>query len=235
MTRRILSGALIAGLAAGLLAALLNIVTLLPMILEAETFEALVADPDHHGLASTEVADHSLMAPAEEPGTQSAWGRNFGTVATTLVAYSGFGLVLGAAMSVAARAGHGLSARRGALWGLGAFVAMHLAPAAGLAPELPGMEGATLAARQAWWALCVTSTSAGLAALVFGRRAGMILLGAALVALPHLIGAPAPPGSESLVPPELAAQFAARTLGVAALTWVVLGMLTGGLAERAKA
>lgn len=233
MTQRILSSALVAGLLAGLLAALLNIATLVPMILEAETFEAAMGN--HHS-TPVESAGQDHAAPAEEPdggGGGPAWGRNFGTIATTLVAYMGFGLVLGAAMALAARSGHGLTARRGALWGMAAFAAVHLAPAAGLAPELPGMAAGPLVARQAWWVLCVGSTALGLVSLAFGQSLAAILVGLALVALPHLVGAPVGPGSESLVPPSLAAEFAARSLGVAALTWVVLGTITGGLAARA--
>jgi predicted cobalt transporter CbtA len=51
-------------------------------------------------------------------------------------------------MALAARSGHDLDARRGLLWGLGGFAALHLAPAVGLPPELPGMASADLAARQ---------------------------------------------------------------------------------------
>jgi cobalt transporter subunit CbtA len=151
----------------------------------------------------------------------------------TLVAYAGFSLALGAAMAAASRSGHRLDARTGLLWGLAGFAAVQLAPAVGLPPELPGMDGASLAARQSWWVLCVGSTAFGLAALAFGRGWVWLALGAALILLPHAWGAPQPPGHESLVPPELATAFATRSLGVAALSWAVLGTLTGLLAERA--
>ena len=219
MTGRILSGALIAGLAAGLLAALLNLWTLTPLILEAEAYEG------SHVHAHDDGTEH---AHVEEAGPSRA----FGTVATTLVAYAGFGLLLGAGMAFAARSGHPVDARRGALWGVAGFAALHLAPAVGLPPELPGMASADLAARQAWWALCVGSTAMGLAALAFGRLAGVLALGVLLILMPHVLGAPPPASHEGLVPAGLAAAFATRALGVAALSWAVLGSVAGVLAER---
>lgn len=222
MTSRILSGALIAGLAAGLLAALLNLWTLTPLILEAEVYEG--------GQLHSDEAE-AAPAAAEEAGLS----RSLLTVATTLVAYAGFGLALGAGMALAARSGHGLDARRGLLWGLAGFAAVQLAPAAGLPPELPGMVAADLGARQAWWALCVGSTALGLATLAFGRGAAFLALGCALILLPHGLGAPQPATHEGTVPPDLAAAFATRSLGVAALAWAALGTLAGALAERRPA
>lgn len=222
VTSRILSGALVAGLAAGLLAALLDLWAVTPLILEAEAFELGAAHADGGGGTDLQAVEAGLP-------------RAFGTVATTLVAYAGFGLALGAGMALAARAGHGIGLRRGAAWGLAGFLAAHLAPAAGLPPELPGMAAADLAARQAWWALCVGATAMGLAALAFGRGAAWIALGAALILLPHALGAPQPPSYEGLPPPGLTAAFATRSLAVAALAWVALGALAGALAERRPA
>lgn len=235
MTSRVLTGALIAGLVAGLLAAILNLWTLTPLILRAEVFEAAGSASSHdHGAPEVHIHDdgseHVHDAPGEGTGMLD---RALGTVAMTLVAYMGFGLVMGAGMAAAARNGHRLDARAGLLWGLAGFAAVQLAPAVGLPPELPGMEGASLAARQSWWVLCVGATALGVAALAFGRGLPWLALGAALVLLPHLLGAPQPPGRESLVPPGLSAAFATRSLGVASLSWAVLGALAGALAERA--
>jgi cobalt transporter subunit CbtA len=227
VTARILTGALVAGLAAGFLAALLNLWTLTPLILEAEVFEGAA----HAHEDGTEHA-HAAPSAGEESG---GLARSFGTIATTLVAYAGFGLAMGAAMAAAARNGHAVTARRGLLWGLAGFAAVQLAPAVGLPPELPGADAAPLAARQAWWALCVGCTALGLAAYAFGRGAAWLVLGAALILLPHALGAPQPLSHDGLVPPGLAAAFATRSLGVAALSWAALGPLAGALAERAPA
>jgi cobalt transporter subunit CbtA len=222
VTSRILSGALIAGLAAGLLAAVLNLWTLTPLILEAEGFEG------GHVHLHEDGTEHLH----EDPAASTGLSRGFGTVATTLVAYAGFALVLGAGMAAAARSGHLPSARAGLLWGLGGFAAVQLAPAMGLPPELPGSLAADLASRQTWWVLCAACTAAGLSALAFGRSLLFLAIGAALVILPHALGAPQPATHGGTVPPGLAAAFAARSLGVAALSWAVLGALAGLLAER---
>ncbi|TNC74814.1 CbtA family protein [Rubellimicrobium roseum] len=227
MTSRTLTGALIAGLVAGLLAAALNLWALTPLIQEAETFEGATVHVHEDGTEHVHEAAHSHEAAPE------GLARSFGTVATTLVAYAGFGLLLGVGMATAARMGHAPGLRTGLLWGLGGFAAIQLAPAVGLPPELPGTASADLAARQMWWALCAASTATGLAALAFGRNAGVAALGVALVLLPHLLGAPQPPSHDGLVPPGLAAAFATRSLGVAALSWALLGALTGLLAQRA--
>jgi cobalt transporter subunit CbtA len=232
VTQRILSGALVAGLLTGILAAFLNIVTLRPLILEAETFEVAISGQDHLGRAQTETTDQEPVPPANAAEEQSAWGPHLGTIALTLVAYLGFGLILGTGMAVAARSGYGPTARRGAIWGAAAFLAFNLAPAAGLPPKLPGMDAADLTARQAWWIFCMASTALGLAAMAFGRGLAQVLLGLLLIALPHLVGAPIALESESLVPSGLAAEFATRSLGVAALIWIVLGTLTGALAQK---
>jgi len=94
------------------------------------------------------------------------------------------------------------------------------------------MASADLPVRQAWWALCVASTALGLAALAFGRLAGVLALGALLILLPHVLGAPQTPSHDGTAPPGLAAALATSSLGVAALSWAILGTLAGALAER---
>ena len=49
-------------------------------------------------------------------------------------------------------------ARNGLLWGLAGFLAVNLAPAAGLSPELPGMPAGDLLARQVWWVGTIIAT-----------------------------------------------------------------------------
>ena len=59
-----------------------------------------------------------------------------------------------------------------------------------------------------------------------------VVAGLALLLAPHLIGAPSAPHAHSDVPPVLAAQFAARSLGVALAFWVSLGLALGWAWER---
>jgi predicted cobalt transporter CbtA len=52
-------------------------------------------------------------------------------------------------------------------------------------------------------------------------------LGVALIIAPHLIGAPQPPAPESTAPAELAARFAAASLAIHAITWILVGAAVG--------
>jgi predicted cobalt transporter CbtA len=63
--------------------------------------------------------------------------------------------------------------------------------------------------------------------LVFRSGALWIAAGLALMAAPHLIGAPQPERIGGAVPPELAGHFAAASLVTAAVFWCVLGWLSG--------
>jgi len=128
--------------------------------------------------------------------------------------------------------GYAIDARRGLIWGAAGFAVFALAPAIGLPPELPGMEAASLAARQQWWLLTAAATAAGLGLLIFARPAALRVIGAVLIVLPHLIGAPAAPHGSTGVPAELAAEFATASLAVAAAFWLLLGGVSGWLYRR---
>lgn len=113
---------------------------------------------------------------------------------------------------------------------IGGYVATSLAPALGLPPELPGMGGADLELRQFWWLGTVVATGPALCLVARSRAAWAVALALALAALPHAIGAPiGAPGvsAASDVPPVLAAQFAARSLAIAFVFWVTLGLGLG--------
>jgi cobalt transporter subunit CbtA len=148
----------------------------------------------------------------------------------------GFGLLLSGAFALRQGLGGGrIDARSGVLWGLGGFAAFALAPAFGLPPELPGSLAGDLAARQAWWLATAAATAAGLALIAFAPRPAWKLAGAAALALPHVVGAPAPAHLGGAAPPELAASFAAASLVAAALFWIVLGGVGGWLYARLDA
>ena len=56
-----------------------------------------------------------------------------------------------------------------------------------------------------------------------------------LIALPHLIAAPHPEAFAGVAPPEMAALFAARALGVGAIAWALLGGTAGWFWQRQAA
>lgn len=60
----------------------------------------------------------------------------------------------------------------------------------------------------------------------------VMVAGAALMAAPHVVGAPLPPAHGGVAPPELAALFSSRSLAVGAMVWAVLGGVAGMLWER---
>lgn len=236
MIGRVILAALLAGIAAGLFYGAIQHVRLTPLILEAEKYENAGDGHSHdHGAATTTpTATEQTPAPAAE-AEHEAWAPADGAERTTytflasIVAAAGFAAALA---GVSLLAGIRITPRNGVLWGLSAFLAVHLAPAASLPPELPGMPAGDLFARQVWWVGTIVAT--GLAIWLFTQRHELWAKVAAivLVALPHIIGAPIPPTHESAVPAVISAAFAANTLAVAALMWLAIGGFLGLAMDR---
>jgi cobalt transporter subunit CbtA len=218
MFARILFAAVVAGLAAGLVMTAIQQWRVVPLIVAAELYEG---DAHAH--------DPAAAAPPEAWTPANGMERTAYTVLANLLASVGFALVL-AAVSVLADIA--ITPANGLLWGLGGFIAVQLAPAVGLPPELPGMLTADLGARQLWWVGTVAATGAGLVVLAKWRHPVALGLAAALIAGPHLVGAPAAPHGQSDVPAELASAYAANALGATAALWLVLGPVLGVLLER---
>lgn len=232
MLRRILLTALIAGTLAGLFTAALQRVKIIPLIAAAEVYETTA----EHGAAAHD-HDHGPAATTPQPQTVEEWEpvgleRAAYTALADVLAGIGFGLILTGFAAIARAGGLELDARRGLLWGAAGFAVFALAPAAGLAPELPGMAAAGLAARQAWWLMTASATAAGLGLLVFASALALRIAGVVILILPHVIGAPMAPHAGSTVPAELAAEFVAASLTTTALFWLVLGGLSGWIYRR---
>lgn len=220
MFRPIVFSALLAGLIAGVLISGLQALEVVPLILEAESYE--VAAPAHNAGAGAAAEEHAAWAPAE------GFERGAFTLLTNILAAAGFGLLITAGFALKG----GVDWRKGLLWGLGGYAAVHLAPALGLPPEVPGAMAAELVAREGWWLLTVTLTAAGLALLAFAPRLIWKGTGIVLIVVPHVIGAPHPEAYGGPVPPELAAAFVAATLVTNAVFWLVLGGTAGFFFQR---
>lgn len=227
MTKNLLSSALFAGLIAGAVAALLQFVFVIPILLEGELYEG--------GERLHFVIDGSPQSDRGAPGLGAEWGRHAMTVAFNLVTYTGYGLVLGAVMSIAREMrGLALTAKSGLIWGLAGFVAVQLAPAVGLPPELPGTPAADVGPRQIWWLATILMTAAGLALIAFAQKGLVQIAGGLLILLPQLYGAPHLDTYFGVAPPELSAEFATIALGMAAIGWAVLGYFTAHFLVRGE-
>ncbi|KPA23518.1 putative cobalt transporter subunit (CbtA) [Shimia sp. SK013] len=216
MTKNLLSSAVFAGLIAGLIAALLQFVFVIPLLLEGELYET--------GARLHFATDGTPQSERGAPGLGGEWGRHLMTIGFNLVTYAGYGLLMVAAMGLARdHRGTPITAQNGIIWGLAGFIAVQLAPAVGLPPELPGTPAAELAPRQIWWMGTILATLVGLALIAFGRGMMMHFLGLIVILAPQLIGAPHLDTFWGVAPPELSAEFVTHSLGFAAVGWVTLG------------
>ena len=240
MTIRMVAGGLIAGFAAGLLAALLHFAFLQNTLLLGEEYESGAAvhwagplttggAHYHDETALTEDAeadtDTTQTGPETETQEDSAFTRNALTVLFTGLVYSGYGLILVAAMQVPALFGRSVNPRDGILWGVAGFAVVQALPSLGLPPQLPGTLSADVVQRQIWWIGTIAASAIGLGLLAYGRNLLWTALAIALLVAPHLISAPQIEGYWGYAPPELGAQFATRVLSVGMIAWAFLGWL----------
>src|SRR3954453_20591775 len=208
MIQRVLKAGFLAGLVVGLAVAVLQQFTTSQLILKGEVYEK--AAHDHHaGLKSPAlpivlVHDHGTSAAAagpdeEDEGWQPAngWQRVTATSVATIATSIGYALILIAAMLAA---GVPIVPRTALLWGIAAFAATSLAPALGLAPELPGSAAAPLVARQVWWVATALCTAGGMFLLARIEYTTAKIVGLLLIVLPHLVGAPKPAAFKSTAP-----------------------------------
>jgi cobalt transporter subunit CbtA len=257
MIQRMLTSALAAGCAAWLLAALLHFAFVQKYILLGEEYEtgasvhwAGVAPADGHDEATeghthdAATGDDHTHDAAEEGHShdaaeaehdhdhgggeeRSTFTRNLWTTVFFGLVYVAYAMILVAGFGLARTYGKTITAREGLLWGVAGFAAFQLAPAMGLAPELPGTLAADLGARQVWWWGTAAATATGLGLLGYGRSLVTTLIAVALLAAPHLIGAPELEGFSGVAPPEVAGAFSARVLGVGLAVWALMGWVAG--------
>ena len=155
MFSRMFYAACLAGLACGLLLTAMQTASVVPIILEAETYEA--AAPTDVKEADGHKHDHG-EAWAPEDGIERAAWTSISNIATAI----GFSLIVVAVLAWRGRAG----VREGLMWGGVGFVVFFASPSLGLAPEIPGTFAADLLSRQVWWIGAAMSAAVGLGALI---------------------------------------------------------------------
>ena len=225
MIGRYVLTALVAGLIAGAVLTGLQVWRLSPLIAAAEVYEKAddAALPCKESMPGMKMcADDGSKEWQPAPGLP----RIGLTGGASMLAGGGFAVLL-AGLSLLLNVP--INTTNGWAWGLCGFFAVHLAPSFGLPPEVPGMPVADLAARQIWWVGTIFATSAAIYCFVARPETWVKGLGILLLALPHVIGAPHAAPAASTVPPTLAADFAAKALGAAAIFWLVMGVALGRL------
>ena len=221
--RHIFLVAILGGAVAGIVLAIGYHFLIVPMILEAESYENVSSGGAGSHAHEQHGHGHKEEAWAPEDGTE----RTIYTALTSIAAGIGFALLVTACYALRGR----VSWRQGIVWGLVGFATFHVAPALGLQPELPGAAAAELGARQFWWIATVVLTAGGFAMFAFAPGY-FRLLGIAPLILPHIMGAPHPEQHGGLVPAELAQAFINMSLLTNGVFWIVLGGATAYFFDR---
>lgn len=259
MIVRYLLAALVAGLFSGALMTAAQEARVVPLILHAEEFEGgdeaapasegttpatgtegAAQTPEHSSLGAVILNMASALSPVsvayahegenhEEGGIMFGMSRFSGTLLANLVTGAGFGLLLAGFSLVS---GHPITVANGALWGAAGWLAVHMLPAIGLPPELPGFPAADLGDRQVWWIATVILSAAGLYLLFLKPNIVAKVIGIALVVAPQVYGAPQPSDISSNVPAVLGAEFAVAALATTLFFWIVLGLSLGFANEK---
>jgi cobalt transporter subunit CbtA len=231
MIGRVVLAALLAGIAAGFIMGAIQHVRITPLILEAEKYEDAMPAHDH-GAAQTSESGQAVantQPEKEEWQPENGLQRTALTTLASIMAGAGFAALLA---GVSLLSGIPITPRNGLIWGLCGFLAVTVAPGADLPPELPGMPAGDLLGRQIWWLGTIAATGAGLYLIAARREIWAAGLAIALIALPHLIGAPQPASHETTVPAGLAAAFVSNTVAAAVVFWCLIGLFLGYALQR---
>ncbi len=236
MIGRIVLAVLIAGMLSGLVLAGIQHVKLTPLILQGEVYET-AADPVASAIADAnkpcveKMPGMKMCSDDNKPAWEPAEGfqRTLFTTAASLLAGAGFAAMLAGVSLLTAVP---ITKNNGLIWGLCGFLAVAVAPAAGLPPEVPGMPVADLLGRQVWWAGTILATGIGIYLIAKRPEIWAKVLAVVLIALPHIMGAPVAPSTPTTVPPGLAGEFVANSIAAAAVFWCVMGLLLGFALDR---
>ena len=215
---RIVVAAGIAGIVAGLLLTVGQQWRITSLIRTAEVLETAGLSHGVHGVDHPRDSEHAWHPQGDRE-------RLAATAVANVVLGTGYALLLAAGLTV--RRQSGWSAGLG--WGIAGFIVFFAAPSLGLPPDLPGAPTAALSDRVWWWCFTVGATATGLWLVFFGTQRAWRAAGLALIAVPHLFGAPQGGSYERTATLDLMNEFAIHATLVNLAFWLALGLLTGGL------
>jgi cobalt transporter subunit CbtA len=218
--RNLVLSAVAIAIIAGLFLSLYQYFLITPIILASEVYE--VIEPPAKG---------RVEAWSPEEGLERSL---FSFMANFLVCF-GYALLLLTAMATK----DSMKLAQGFIWGIAAYLSIFIAPALGLAPEIPGMEAAHLEGRQTWWLLTVLLTAFGLWTIAY-QAIIFKGLGVLMLLIPHLIGAPQPEshGFVNTDPEAINAlthlwhNFILQTSIANGLLWLIIGILAAFLSVK---
>lgn len=191
----IFSRTILASICAGLLAGLvLNIAQILavnPIIFAAESFEAIDVPVATNEQSHAHSHGHSHSHDGSAWAPQDGFERNGYTLVANIAAGIGFAAILLALMSQMQVQGvaQKITPVKGVWWGIGGFLAFFVVPSLGMPPEIPGAEAAVIEHRQLWWVLTVLSAGVGLLILAFAPIK-LKVMGGLLLVLPYIVTIP---------------------------------------------
>lgn len=214
MFKNLLLVGLLAGVMSGSFLTLLQAVTVIPLIHQAEQYERQLP------VIGSETGQHEHDGPEKEWEPANGWERFAFTWLANVSIAAGFGLMMAGTMSLHPPK----SWTQAVLFGVAGYYAFFLGPAFLLPPELPGADSSHLQSRQAIWLYAVVVSLVSMALVSFSTRPWLRLLGLVSLASPFLLFTQEDVRYSVPVPSELIDQFTRMTAVTNALLWATIGL-----------
>jgi len=208
--RDIVITAIIAGVLAGLALSLVQQLRVVPLVLEVESHktENRQVNATVHPDNQTQPSPHATVA---------VWAN--------MLTGTAFALLLAMAYKLRGN----ISLFEGLLWGLAGVTVFFVVPAIGMPPELANIAAVPLNERQTWWWLAVSCSAVALTLMFLQRRRHMRFLGAVLLFIPFLSGAPEAPHLSQHLSSEMSQRFLYAAAQANGVFWVVLGLVSAAV------
>lgn len=223
MLQKLLISGIISGVFAGALLSMVQQFYVLPLILEAESYEIKTIQHSHSDQTHNPDQTQQLEWSPEDGNERSLF-----TLMTNILLGIGFSLLIITLMTATKHSGW----QSGLFWGLAGFCVFYLSPSLGLPPELPGSINAKLEHRQLWWVATVLSTAIGFSLLFLNPAMTFKIFGVLFIVIPHFFSTTSTIEAVSSVPVELTNSFIISTTFANIFFWCIIGALNGVLKSR---